>query len=72
MENNQLTPNDIASMINIIDVCTSRGAFRANELKNVGIVYEKMTLFLNTLKENSKKEPDQLESNTIEEIKTIN
>ena len=71
MENNQLTPNDISNMINIIDVCTTRGAFRGNELKNVGTVYEKMVGFLNSLKENSKKQPEQLENNTIEEVKNI-
>lgn len=71
MDNNQLTPNDISNMINIIDVCTTRGAFRGNELKNVGTVYEKMVGFLNSLKENSKKQPEQLENNTIEEVKNI-
>ena len=37
--------NDIKSMINIIDLCTSRGAFKANELKSIGLFYEKLVTY---------------------------
>ena len=36
-------PNDLLlNMINIINVVTNRGAFRAPELKNVGIIWEQL------------------------------
>ena len=38
----ELTLNDIKTIISIVDVCTSRGAFRANELVPVGQLYEKL------------------------------
>lgn len=75
MENNQLTPNDISNMINIIEVCSTRGAFRANELKNIGTLFEKMNGFLNSLKEASTKKTEEVEEpqqNNIEEVKNIN
>jgi hypothetical protein len=46
MENIQLTLADMASLKNIIDAATLRGAFRANELSNVGSIYDKLDAFL--------------------------
>ena len=39
--NENLTIADLQTIVNIIDTATQRGAFRANELKVVGSVYEK-------------------------------
>jgi len=44
-ESYELSLNDIKSMINIIDLCTSRGAFKANELKSMGLFYEKLVTY---------------------------
>lgn len=41
-----LTVNDLQALKTIIDVCTQRGAFRANELANVGAVFNRLTAFL--------------------------
>jgi hypothetical protein len=41
-----LTLTDLASIRNIIEAATSRGAFKANELKEVGTVYDKLDQFL--------------------------
>jgi len=41
-----LTVNDLQALKAIIDVCTQRGAFRANELASVGTVFNRLTAFL--------------------------
>jgi hypothetical protein len=43
--------NDLATMANIIDICTQRGAFRGNELKQVGELFEKITAFVKEAQE---------------------
>lgn len=47
MENQNLTLNDMVSLRNIIDAACSRGAFKANEMKAIGEVYEKLDRFIN-------------------------
>lgn len=42
----QLNLNDFAIIINIIDVCTERGAFKGNELLTVGTLREKLAGFV--------------------------
>lgn len=46
MENTQLTIADLASIHSIIEAASQRGAFRANELSQVGAVYDKLSAFL--------------------------
>ena len=49
MENQPLssiTVADLNVIKNIIDLASQRGAFRANELKEVGEVYNKLSTFL--------------------------
>jgi hypothetical protein len=41
-----LTINDLQALKTIIDVCTQRGAFRANELASVGAVFNRLSAFL--------------------------
>ena len=43
---NQITVVDLDLLRNIVDVATSRGAFRGAELTLVGEVYDKLTKFL--------------------------
>lgn len=38
--------SDLAFLLNIIDVCTQRGAFRGSELTNVGTVRDKLEAFV--------------------------
>jgi hypothetical protein len=45
MENN-ITIADLNLLKNIIDLASTRGAFRAAEMKEVGEVYNKLSLFL--------------------------
>lgn len=40
------TLNDLATVKNIIEVASTRGAFKADELATVGAIYNKVTAFL--------------------------
>ena len=44
--NAQLTLADLASIKNIIEAASTRGAFRANELTVVGTMYDKLSAFI--------------------------
>jgi len=46
MENTQLTIADLASLHSMVEAASQRGAFRANELSQVGAVYDKLSAFL--------------------------
>jgi hypothetical protein len=48
MENN-ITVADLNLLKNIIDLASTRGAFRAAEMKQIGEVYEKLTTFLDAV-----------------------
>ena len=45
MENN-ITIADLNLLKNIIDLASTRGAFRAGEMKEIGEVYNKLSVFL--------------------------
>jgi hypothetical protein len=47
MDNQNLTLQDFAAVLNIIDVCSSRGAFKGEELFVVGQVRERFSNFVN-------------------------
>jgi hypothetical protein len=42
----QLTLNDFALTVNIIDACSERGAFKGNELVAIGQLREKFVAFV--------------------------
>jgi hypothetical protein len=44
-----LTVQDLALMKNIIDLCSTRGAFKPAEMAAVGGVYNKLSAFLETV-----------------------
>jgi hypothetical protein len=50
----QLSIADLQALLNVIDVASSRGAFRANELTNVGGVADKLTKFLQHIADQQK------------------
>ena len=54
----QLTIADLTQLLNIIDAASSRGAFRANELTNVGGVVDKLSKFLQFVSDQQKAEAD--------------
>jgi hypothetical protein len=45
-QNNDLNINDLNAMKSIIDIASSRGAFKPNEMMAVGQTYSKLTAFL--------------------------
>jgi len=55
----QLSIADLQALLNVIDVASSRGAFRANELTNVGSVADKLTKFLNHVAEQQKAQQEE-------------
>lgn len=69
MENAQLTIADLASLKQIIDAASTRGAFRASEMKGVGEIYDKLSAFLDAVvaqqkaQEAEQAEPPQGEQN---------
>lgn len=52
---NQLTLNDLAAMKSIIDVASSRGAFKPAEMTIVGQTYSKLMAFLEGAKPQGEK-----------------
>ena len=53
-ESNDLTINDLNAMKTIIDIASSRGAFKPNEMVAVGQTYNKLSAFLDTVAKQSK------------------
>ena len=54
METNTITISDLDTIKNIINLASTRGAFRAEELSMVGTVYDKLTEFLQAVIEQAK------------------
>lgn len=48
-QNIELTVNDLGALKQIIDVASSRGAFKPNEMTAVGSIYTKLENFLNAV-----------------------
>lgn len=48
---------DLQNAAQVIDVAVSRGAFRANEIAQVGEVYNKITAFIQSVKEQQTEAP---------------
>ena len=53
-QSTDLNINDLAALRSIIDVASTRGAFKAGEMEAVGKVYNKLSAFLESV--TSKKE----------------
>jgi hypothetical protein len=47
----ELTVQDLNAMKTIIDVASSRGAFKPNEMTTVGVIYDKLEKFLGAVAE---------------------
>ena len=47
----QLTLNEIAAVVQLIDVVTARGAFRGEELSEVGALRDKYAAFVKSAQE---------------------
>ena len=66
MENKEITIADLGLLRNIIDLASTRGAFRAAEMKDVGEVYNKLSAFLEAVVAQAKAQEETAASNTGE------
>jgi hypothetical protein len=64
MENKEITIADLGLLKNIIDLASTRGAFRAAEMKEVGEVYNKLTAFLEAVVAQAKAQEESQASQT--------
>lgn len=64
MENKEITIADLGLLKNIIDLASTRGAFRAAEMKEVGEVYNKLTAFLEAVVAQAKAQEEPQASQT--------
>ena len=60
--NQNLTVNDLIVLKNVIEVCSQRGAFKADEFETVGGVYKKLVTFLSSILPAAPNEENQGES----------
>ena len=67
MENSQLTLTDIVSVKNLIEAASSRGAFKAHELKSVGELYEKISRFIEASAQQMQESQEQSQEQTPEQ-----
>lgn len=54
-----LNINDLAALRSLIEVVTQRGAFKANELSSVGVLFDKLNAFLNAAQAAQAQQPNQ-------------
>lgn len=58
----QLTIADLASIHQLIDAACTRGAFKASEMRAVGETYDKLTRFLEAVKQQADEQDQQSEA----------
>jgi hypothetical protein len=63
----QLTVNDLILIKNVFDICSQRGAFKAEEFQTVGAVYTKLSNFLNAIMPPKTAEGESAEETKAEE-----
>ena len=64
MENKEITIADLNLLKDIVDLASTRGAFRAAEMKEIGEVYTKLTSFLDAVVAQAKAQEESQASNT--------
>ena len=64
MENKEITIADLNLLKDIVDLASTRGAFRAAEMKEIGDVYNKLTSFLEAVVAQAKAQEESAASNT--------
>jgi hypothetical protein len=64
MENKEITIADLNLLKDIVDLASTRGAFRAAEMKEIGEVYNRLTSFLEAVVAQAKAQEESQASNT--------
>jgi hypothetical protein len=62
--NNQITVVDLARIKVMIETACSRGAFQAAEMKTVGDIYDRLSLFLSSVVQQAETEQSQSQGGT--------
>ena len=65
-----LTVRDLADIVEIIRVCSARGAFRAEELSGVGALYDRLNSFLQSVTP-SKPTEESVDPQNIKETNNV-
>lgn len=63
---NQITVTDLALLKSLVEVASTRGAFKADELSTVGQVYDKLNQFLQQLVEQAEQSESAAEPTTTQ------
>jgi len=63
-DSNQITIADLDTLKNIVDLASTRGAFRGAELTQVGVIYDKLTAFLDAVIAQAKAQEDATQTAT--------
>lgn len=59
-----ITVADLDALRSIIDLAATRGAFQGAELSQVGAVFDKLTIFLNSVVQQAQASAEPLSDNT--------
>lgn len=65
--NNIITINDVIAICQIINLASSRGAFRADELTQIGAVYDRLAQMVDSVQHQQESTTDSLPSKTTGE-----
>ena len=63
----QITIADLDTLKNIVDLASTRGAFRGAELTQVGAIYDKLTAFLDAIIAQAKAQSEAAEGSAANE-----
>ena len=63
----QITIADLDTLKNIVDLASTRGAFRGAELTQVGAIYDKLTTFLDAIIAQAKAQTEAAEGSATTE-----
>ena len=61
----QITIADLDTLRNIVDLASTRGAFRGAELTQVGAIYDKLTAFLDAIIAQAKAQEEANQAATL-------
>ena len=68
--NNNLTVTDLAGLKTCIEVACSRGAYRAEEMKSVGEVFDRLSVFLKAIEEQAQQVQESTQTELPSEPET--
>ena len=67
----QLSLQDIATSVQVIDICSRRGGFEGQELETVGALRTRLVTFLNANRPKDEAAPEGAVPEVTEEVETV-